>query len=348
MKYTGEVRKSTDSHERKGADEFGRRAFRPEYYRPEPGLIDAVNTALLLSMPLLLMGDPGVGKSKLADSVADEFGLGAPLRFFAKSSSSSRDLYYSYDAIAHFRASQTRAGSEEVSTAEFIRLSALGQAILKTHEPDEAPLTLPSFKSWKKQRSVVLIDEIDKAPRDFPNDILNELEDLFFEIPELALTGAGAMRIDATRDPGLFPIVIITSNSEKDLPDAFLRRCVFYHIPFPSDERLSRIVKAHTGLLRNDQGKLEKEALECFRWFRERQIWLKPPSPAELLDWIFVLSRTTKGDDFSLRKNPDAGRSTLPVLFKTKDDLAKAVEAFDEWLRSATSPAASASTAAKP
>ena len=284
------------------------------------------------------MGEPGVGKSKLADSVSAEFGLGAPLKFFAKSISSSRDLYYTYDAIGHFRASQTRVGTDEVSAAEFIRPSALGQAIIRTHEPDDAPLKLPSFQTWKKQRSVVLIDEIDKAPRDFPNDILNELEDLFFEIPELACAGTGAVRIEAVRDSDLFPIVFITSNSEKDLPDAFLRRCVFYHIPFPSDaRRLSDIVKAHTGLLRDGQEQLEKDALECFLRFRERQTWLKPPSPAELLDWIFVLSRKQDGENFSLKKNPETGRTTLPALFKTKADLAKAIEVFDEWVSGAKS-----------
>jgi MoxR-like ATPase len=336
MKYTGNFRTSPQPHERKGADEFGRRAFRPEYYRPDPGLVDAVNTSLLLNMPLLLMGEPGVGKSKLADSVSAEFGLGVPLKFFAKSISLSRDLYYTYDAIGHFRASQTRPETDEVSPAEFIRLSALGKAIIMTRESGSVPVKLPSFQTWRKQRSVVLIDEIDKAPRDFPNDILNELEDLFFEIPELGSAESGAVRIEATRESELFPIVIITSNSEKDLPDAFLRRCVFYHIPFPSDPfRLRDIVKAHTGLLREGQEQLEKDALECFLRFRERQIWLKPPSPAELLDWIFVLSRRQDGEDLSLKKNPKAGRTTLPALFKTKADLGKAIEVFDEWASAA-------------
>jgi len=340
MKYTGNFRITLDEQTEKGADAFGRRAFRPEYYRPDAGLVDAVNTALVLNMPLLLMGEPGVGKSKLAESVSAEFGLGPPLKFFAKSVSSSRDLYYSYDAIGHFRAIQSRGATETVSAAEFINLSAFGQAILKTHDPTHAPLKLPSFQSWKKQRSVVLIDEVDKAPRDFPNDILNELEDLFFEIAELP-SSSGPVRVEVVRDPELFPIVIITSNSEKDLPDAFLRRCVFYHIPFPSNPgRLQDIVKAHTGLLWRDQEILEKDALECFLWLRERQTWVKPPSPAELLDWIFVLSRKNDGLDFSLKVNREAAKATLPALFKTKADLSKASTIFDEWARPGTAPAA--------
>jgi MoxR-like ATPase len=340
MKYTGNFRAIPYDQTEKGIDAFGRRAFRAEYYRPDAGLVDAVNTALVLNMPLLLMGEPGVGKSKLAESVSAEFGLGLPLKFFAKSVSLSRDLYYSYDAIGHFRAIQNRGEGESVSAAEFINLSAFGRAILKTHDATHAPLKLPSFQNWKKQRSVVLIDEVDKAPRDFPNDILNELEDLFFEIPELP-SPSGPVRVEAMRDPELFPIVIITSNSEKDLPDAFLRRCVFYYIPFPSDAgRLDDIVRAHTGLLRHDQEVLEKDALECFLWLRERQAWVKPPSPAELLDWIFVLSRKNDGVDFSLKVNREAAKATLPALFKTKADLTKANEIFDEWAPSGTSSAA--------
>ena len=187
-------------------------------YMPPKGLQSAVNVALALGQPLLLTGEPGTGKTQLAYHLAYFFGLGKPLVFNAQTTSVARDLFYRYDALGHFQYSQTQknALSPDDVEARFIRYQALGEAI--RHQ----------------QKAVVLLDEIDKAPRDLPNDVLAAIEDLRFDVPEVGKTFASAA--DAR------PIIIMTSNSEKNLPDAFLRRVVYYHIPFPDHRSLLQIV----------------------------------------------------------------------------------------------------------
>ena len=141
------------------------------------------------------------------------------LKFEIKSTSTARDLFYTYDALKRIQDIHSGVSSSEL--LNYITYQALGLAILKTKEPSEVKNLLSAeFAHVGKSRSVVLIDEMDKAPRDFPNDLLNELEHLYFRIPEL-----GNVKVEA--DPTLQPIVIITSNSEKDLPEAFLRRCIY-------------------------------------------------------------------------------------------------------------------------
>src|SRR5262245_52754184 len=197
----------------------------PAGYLPDPGLVDAVNVALLLGQPLLLTGEPGTGKTQLAYSLAWELGFEPPLSFETKSTSVARDLFYTYDAVSHFRAAQTREGSADVLS--YITWNAFGAAILRSRPIEEVRQWLPpDFAHTGPQRSIVLIDEIDKAPRDFPNDLLNEVENLFFRVPEL-----NNARIEANEDRR--PVLVLTSNSEKNLPEAFLRRCVYYNIPFP-------------------------------------------------------------------------------------------------------------------
>ena len=138
-----------------------------EPYLPEPGLVDAVNVALILKKPLLLTGEPGTGKTSLAESVAAELHLDAPLRFQTKSTSVARDLFYLYDAIGHFHAAQTEKGS--VDAANFIKVQPLGIAIARTLNNVQVDALLPNADKRGPRRTVVLIDEIDKAPRDFPN-----------------------------------------------------------------------------------------------------------------------------------------------------------------------------------
>ncbi|MGA0198536.1 MAG: AAA family ATPase, partial [Prochlorotrichaceae cyanobacterium] len=162
--------------------------LKPQAYLADPGLRDACNVALLLGQPLLLTGEPGSGKTQFAYSFAWEMGFGEPLKFETKSSSNASDLFYFYDALKRFQDAQTGTlvNGEPIaqSPLPYLTYQALGIAILRSHHREEvAHLIPPDFPLWQKQRSIVLIDEVDKAPRDFPNDILNELEQLFFRVP---------------------------------------------------------------------------------------------------------------------------------------------------------------------
>lgn len=233
----------------------------PENYIPSKGLINAVNVSISLGQPLLLTGEPGTGKSHLAYSIAHELDLGKPLVFRTKTTSTSRDLFYTYDALSHFRSVQTKQ-DHDINT--FIREGALGAAI----------------KSGS--RKVVLIDEIDKAPRDLPNDILNEIESLSYEVAE---TGAFFEAKNQNR-----PIVIMTSNSEKNLPDAFLRRCIFYHLPFPSSQELFAILNARLSSNFFNSEELEK-LVQHFLALRTKYIKRKKPATAELLSWLQIMEQ---------------------------------------------------------
>ena len=298
-------------------------------YLPDPGLVDAVNVALILARPLLLTGEPGTGKTCLAASIAAELGLGSPLRFQTKSTSMARDLFYYYDAIRHFHATQTQKAS--VSAAQFITIQAMGEAILRTKDPEEIHAALPNFPHSAPQRSIVLVDEVDKAPRDFPNDILYEVEDLIFEIPEL-----GGIRFRVSPDPALQPILVFTSNSEKNLPDAFLRRCVYYHIPFPDQERLHKIVETHQGSLAARGDLRLTAAIEFFARFRAPDVsFRKRPSTAELLDWVQMLvnldDERMTGDARPLFDEALL-RKSLRVLVKAVEDFKPAEAILKQWL----------------
>ena len=268
----------------------------PQDYIPSKGLVNAVNVAISLGQPLLLTGEPGTGKSHLAYSVAHELEMGDPLIFRTKTTSVSRDLFYVYDALSHFRAVQA---DKNANINSYIRMGPLGQAIRSN------------------ERRVVLIDEIDKAPRDLPNDMLNEIESLSFEIPE---TGE---LFQANRENR--PVVIMTSNSEKNLPDAFLRRCIFYHMPFPDADELSAILKAR---LKSDYFSPEDvdHLIKQFLKFR-KLLKRKQPSTAELLSWIKILERmnfknTASMSDFSKlsESEKDILLTSYSILAKTKED----------------------------
>jgi MoxR-like ATPase len=212
----------------------------PEHYLASPELAAAVNVAIELGMPLLLTGDPGCGKSRLADSVACELGLnrdqkgvGRALRFTVKSDTEGRDLFYRFDTLGRFHASQHDKNPRE--PREFITFNPLGKAILRAKGKREALRKLMRDGDWndlpdQPERNVVLIDEIDKAPREVPNDLLSEIENLSFTIPELFHHAEVCLEDD---DKPFRPIVVITSNSERDLPPAFLRRCIYFHLELP-------------------------------------------------------------------------------------------------------------------
>jgi len=216
----------------------------------------AVNAALALERPLLVKGEPGTGKTLLAEEVARS--IGRPLlQWHIKSTTKAQQGLYEYDAVSRLRDSQL--GDEHVADiGHYIKRGVLWEA----------------FES--DQPAVVLIDEIDKADIEFPNDLLRELDRMEFHVYETQQTIRARHR----------PLVVITSNNEKELPDAFLRRCFFHYIRFPDRETMARIVDVHFPGLKKE---LLREALEVFFGLREVPGLKKKPSTSELLDWLKVL-----------------------------------------------------------
>ncbi len=296
----------------------------PDGYIPDPGLVQAANVALLLSQPLLLTGEPGTGKTQFAYSLANELGLGEPLKFETKSSTEARDLFYVYDHLGRFHAS-----NKSTDPVNFIQYNVLGEAILRAKDKKAVSKYLPEAfaHDGKPKRSVVLIDEIDKAPRDVPNDVLNEIEAMYFRVPEL---GNAEIRADNT----LQPVVIMTSNSEKALPDAFLRRCIYYHVPFPSDGALRRIVVSRfRETLREDSALLE-DALSFFWNAREPGQGLrKPPATAEFLNWLQSMVDTGSDANAPVGSDDAALDASRVTLFKTREDQDLARILIDQWKR---------------
>ena len=327
------------------------------YYKPGKGLQDAVNAALLLRRPLLLTGEPGTGKTELAAHLAWNLGWHSPFKFETKSTSLARDLFYTYDALGHFRAVQIESKQQEqgrqqpqeqtktVRALDYLTLGPLGLAILLSLPKDELEqrglwdLLNKGLREHKLEYhgprcSVVLIDEIDKAPRDFPNDILNELENLYFRLPELK-EKQDEKPIKA--DPEMRPVVVITSNSEKHLPDAFLRRCVYFNIPFPrlaknlpkeeNERSIEDIIDAYARVAPDKlptDNKFLAQALELFSVLRDEHINMrKRPATAELLAWLHLLHKRfpPARQAAGLRDIPEQElRETLPVLVKVKED----------------------------
>jgi MoxR-like ATPase len=234
---------------------FARFAGTAKYLTSE-GLEAAVNCALVLERPLLVKGEPGTGKTLLAEAIAEA--LGAPLlRWHVKSTTRAQDGLYVYDTVQ--RLYDSRFGDGDVKTvANYIKLGPLGEAF-------RAP-----------RRVVLLIDEVDKADLEFPNDLLHELDRMRFRILETEEEVVAKER----------PVVVITSNNEKELPDAFLRRCVFHFIDFPDAALMRRIVGVHHPAL---DDKLVSQAIEAFFALRKHPRLRKRPSTSELIDWLSVL-----------------------------------------------------------
>ncbi len=296
--------------------------FDPEKYILDEGLQQAVEVAIALDQPLLLTGEPGTGKTRLAYKVAYELAKDQsvyhfdpkPLAFYTKTTSSARDLFYIYDALAHFQAANIKQDAEVKTpqTADFIDLQALGKAIALT---DPAAADRSKFRTYlgdQPKSSVVLIDEIDKAPRDFPNDILNEIENLEFQIKEqdnYSLKAGKKERI----------AVVMTSNSEKNLPEPFLRRCVFYHIPFPGPDQLMAIAKAQLGSETQLAEDLLAGVISYFEEIRRKSV-RKKPATAELISWLRILELEEVFTAADLQKNKPRLVDNLSVLIKTKED----------------------------
>nr|AMK59294.1 hypothetical protein azo1431 [uncultured bacterium UPO50] len=225
-------------------------------YVATPDLMLAVNAAITLQRPLLIKGEPGTGKTLLAEEVARALNLPI-LQWHIKSTTKAQQGLYEYDAVSRLRDSQL--GDEKVKDiANYIVKGVLWQSF-----EQDTP-------------SVILIDEVDKADIEFPNDLLRELDRMEFHVYETQQTVRAQRR----------PIVIITSNNEKELPDAFLRRCFFHYIRFPDKETMQRIVDVHFPDIKKN---LVKEALEVFFQLREIPGLKKKPSTSELLDWLKLL-----------------------------------------------------------
>jgi len=286
-----------------------------------------VEVALALGQPLLLTGEPGTGKTLLAWKVAHELSQATdsdfrdkPLVFNTKTTSTARDLFYTYDAVSHFQTANIKRQEGETvpDTADFIELQALGQAIASTHPQAVEAGKIATELPKQPESSVVLVDEIDKAPRDFTNDILNEIEDYAFRIKE-----QDNYEIRAGESQQI--VLVMTSNSEKNLPDAFLRRCVFYHIPFPEPDMLLQIAQSQLGEGTKYTEAALKELIAAFNEFREQAV-RKAPATAELIGWLRMLELQ------NYMEQDAAGQKALmlqnlSVLVKTKEDL-EAVRAF--------------------
>lgn len=300
---------------------------RPESYLPDPGLVDAINVALMLRQPLMVTGEPGTGKTVLAWSVAWELGLDLPLVFETKSTAQAKDLFYFYDTLGRFTAKELRADAG--SARDYISYNALGEAIVRTNAPEAVADCLPAtgFQHTGKRRSVVLIDEVEKAPRDFANDILNELERMYFRIPEL-----GNRKIEA--DESLLPIVVMTNNAEKSLPDAFLRRCIYYNIPFPAPDRLEQIVVARMpDVFQAGNGKaLSQGAIDFLLYIRNDSIGLeKKPGTAELLNWLNAMVKLGGRPSEPLMNQIGIAERAAKALLKISDDQGRAGDLLASW-----------------
>jgi MoxR-like ATPase len=305
----------------------------PGHYHADENLLKAVELAIALGKPLLISGEPGTGKTQLAHYVAWQLAqqtkgrpnafLDKPLVFNTKSSSTATDLFYYYDAVSHFRTKE-----DNCPAAQFIELRAYGLAIALSHGKSSSLLKgLDDIRQVKvltdePRSSVVLIDEIDKAPRDFPNDLLNEMENEEFDIRELNRT------IPKAKNDSRI-IVILTSNSEKNLPNAFLRRCVYYNIPFPDEEKLAVIVAQRLSIGNDEYDAAISNAIKKFQEYRNQAI-NKKPATSELLDWISVLKHygILNKEMFTNSPNGETAekyRASLNVLFKHKEDMDKAL-----------------------
>ena len=301
----------------------------PRLYYASSDLADAVNAAIFLEQPLLITGAPGAGKTQLAHSIAWEFGL--PLHIFnTKMNSNGPDLFYRYDALLHFHDSHNTQVTPD--PRKYVTYAALGEAILQSRPRSEVEefLWTGAMDGYREAtRSVVLVDEIDKAPRDFPNDILYETERLTFEVKE---TNWKPFEVNSA----LRPIIIVTSNQERNLPEAFLRRCVFYYIPAPGEDVLRSIVRRRlmpwqdgdgqspaaddSKPLKGAQGELYEAALKRFMTIQSDQTLLKRPATAEMLNWMRALWwKGITADD--VRSESGKLSATWGVLAKTKEDL---------------------------
>jgi len=300
----------------------GRRVFP---YSPEPGLEKAVNLAIALERPLLLQGEPGCGKTLLARAVAYEFGVRAKIGgdawpFFqwnVKSTTVAQEGRYTFDALGKLRDVQLLGNKDVLSPYKFNKLAA------ELRDPMRYITMGPLGEAYEVEdyRPVVLIDEIDKASIDFPNDLLSELEEQRFAIAETQTT------VVAKRPP----IVFVTSNSEQELPEAFLRRCIYFYLEFPSEERLRTIARRHFPDHR--LGNVFERAIETFVEVRNQGSQGssgKKAGTSELLDWLRVLTAKSPHDAAEEVETVLGDKAQLGVMLKKKADVDRVLKLKSE------------------
>ena len=265
-----------------------------KYFVPDKRLEEDISTAIAVGEPLLITGEPGTGKTQAAYYAAYKLKIEPVIHFQVKSDSSAGDLLYHFDTVRYFHDAQFIKDGRPLNKNDYVEPRALWRALRSETPPVR----------------VVLIDEIDKAPRDFPNDLLHELDKMEFTILE---TGE---KIDAP--PSRHPIVFITSNSERRLPEPFLRRCVYHHIRF-SPEIVEKAVERRKSEFGNLSEPFIKLAIQRFLGLRSKGLH-KPPSTGEFLVWLRVLSLATDLNEEQLRQD----FSKLPylgVLIKNYQDM---------------------------
>ena len=308
-----------------------------EDYFPSKELIQAVNVALMLQKPLLITGAPGTGKSELAHHIAKIFGWEPVLDFSTRTDSVATDLLYRYDSLAHFHKVNIEK-SCELSAKEiedsFIKYQALGQAICDS---------IGYNKEKMAKRRVVLIDEIDKAPRDLPNDILTVIEQMKFEVPELKTAKDTSptfyLKEGKKKDNAFKPVVILTSNSEKTLPEAFLRRCVFFHIVI-TDEHLIEILLGKTRILSDLKPDQATGFVKLFTKIAELAK-VKEPATHELILWVWWMQKhgftpediynfDKEAKDQKIKSRNEILLSAVSILAKETEDWKKVTEAINE------------------
>jgi MoxR-like ATPase len=283
---------------------------RTAFYLAPPEVADIVNLAISLGRPILVEGEPGCGKTSLAYSIASELELGTPVKIAVKSTSRAQDLLYRVNSLARLQDSQNRDIPDARYVFPYLALGPLGAAI------------------HAGRRSVVLIDEVDKADIDFPNDLLEVLDQLTFSIDDLPQseekqchTRNGFGRIVKCR-ANERPIVVITSNREKRLPEPFLRRCLYIRVTFPNKiETLADIVRKNMPKGERPSQTLLHEAIRRFQEIRTLSSGTvqKLPSTSELIDWVRILH--AKGHNAATLKLDPYFPPFWNVLFKTMSDL---------------------------
>lgn len=282
-----------------------------DFYLASEAVADIVNLAIDLKRPILVEGEPGCGKTMLAHSIAAEKTLGDPIKISVKSTTRAQDLLYRLNSLRRLQDAQNPQNTQAQYTYPYLELVKLGLAI------------------HKKNRCVVLIDEVDKADIDFPNDLLDVLEKYSFQIDDLPETEkTECQRIQGfgqtvSGDPDKPPIVVITSNREKRLPEPFLRRCIYVRVKFPeSSEELRDIVRKNTKLTPAEfSDKVLVAAIDAFLRVRRLAVGntQKPPSTSELIDWTQILHWNGVTPD---ELNSDPNRPPhWGILFKTMGDL---------------------------
>ncbi len=291
-------------------------------YRPDAGLITATNTAIHLRAPLLTTGNPGTGKTQLAYFLGRYFGIPV-FPYTVRSTSTARDLRYDFDAVAYLREAylaqaQTHKGGPAV-TEEPMDIDEKALSADPQQDPRMRHISIgPLWRAFTQGAPcVVLIDEIDKAPRDFPNDLLQELDKHEFPHP---FSAAPEHAVRADRDQ--LPLVVVTSNNERRLPDAFLRRCIVHHIEL-TPGLMQRAVAAHGREFNDLSQAVRNAAMARFRALRRVARLSRKPGIAELLAWLVTLQRATPGIDAGeLEQKPLAQLPHLHCLIKDHDDLA--------------------------